>query len=110
MAKKLSRYLPGLSLDATPKAPTKAVKQQKRNGHAFHPIMAKGGVHEKSKSAQRAAAKQQTNRKAREWLGRSLIISIAITLGCQSNAAQNPNNSNEANTGSPGQRFKTNLH
>jgi hypothetical protein len=60
--------------------------------------MAKGGVHEKSKSAQRAAAKQQTNRKAREWLGRSLIIlSIAITLGCQPDTAQNPNNSNEAN-------------
>lgn len=75
MAKKLSHYLPGLSLDAatpaTP-APKKVVKQQKRNGHAFHPIMAKGGVHEKSKSAQRAAAKQQTNRKAREWLGHIL--------------------------------------
>lgn len=71
MAKKLPPYLPGLSLDAAPKPPTKAVKQQKRNGHAFHPIMAKGGVHEKSKGAQRAAAKRQTSQKAREWLGRS---------------------------------------
>lgn len=81
MAKKLSRYLPGLSLDAAPHAPKKAVKQQKRNGHAFHPIMAKGGVHEKSKSAQRAAARQQTNRKAREWLGRPpLCIPVYFSL------------------------------
>ena len=57
--------------DIEQSAPTKAVKQQKRNGHAFHPIMAKGGVHEKSKGAQRAAAKRQTSQKAREWLGRS---------------------------------------
>lgn len=70
MAKKISRYLPGLSLDETPQRPTKAVKQQKRNGHAFHPIMAKGGVHEKSKSARRAAAKRLTDQKVREWLGR----------------------------------------
>lgn len=77
MAKKLSRYLPGLSMDVAAKLPTKAVKQQKRNGHAFHPIMAKGGVHEKSKSAQRAAAKKQTNQKVREWLGRpSLCIVV----------------------------------
>lgn len=77
MTKKLSRYLSGLSLNAAPKPPTKAVKQQKRNGHAFHPIMAKGGVHEKSKGAQRAAAKRQTSQKAREWLGRSsLCISV----------------------------------
>lgn len=73
MAKKLSHYLPGLSLDVASKPPTKAVKQQKRNGHAFHPIMAKGGVHEKSKGAQRAAAKRQTSQKAREWLGRSSL-------------------------------------
>jgi hypothetical protein len=73
MAKKISRYLPGLSLDAAQQPPTKAVKQQKRNGHAFHPIMAKGGAHEKSKGAQRAAAKRQTDQKVREWLGRSFL-------------------------------------
>lgn len=46
-------------------------KQERRNGHAFHPIMRKGGVHEKSNKAKRAAAKQQTNRKVQEWFGRS---------------------------------------
>lgn len=46
-------------------------KQQRRNGHAFHPIMRKGGVHEKSKGAKRAAAKRQTDGKVREWLDRS---------------------------------------
>ncbi|WNO08254.1 hypothetical protein [Teredinibacter sp. KSP-S5-2] len=49
-------------------------KQQRRNGHAFHPIMRKGGVHEKSKGAKRAAAKRQTDRKVREWLGRSSLF------------------------------------
>lgn len=48
-----------------------ARKLEKRNGHAFHPIMKKGGVHEKSKGAKRAAAKHETNKKVREWLGRS---------------------------------------
>ena len=76
MAKKLSRYLPGLSLDSAPQAPTKKMKQPRRNGHAFHPIMGKGGVHEKSKSAQRAAAKKQTDQKVREWLGRSFSFSL----------------------------------
>lgn len=46
-------------------------KQEKRNGHAFHPIMSKGGVHEKSKKAQRKAAKHDMSRKVQEWLGRS---------------------------------------
>lgn len=42
-------------------------KQERRNGHAFHPIMKKGGVHEKSEKAKRAAAKLQTNKKGKEW-------------------------------------------
>lgn len=74
MAKKISRYLPGLSLDTALQPSRKTVKQQKRNGHAFHPIMGKGGVHEKSKSAKRSAAKRQTDQKVREWLGRSFNI------------------------------------
>jgi len=47
-------------------------KKQSRNGHAFHPIMRKGGVHEKTEKAKRKEEKLQTSRKAREWLDRSL--------------------------------------
>lgn len=46
-------------------------KQEKRNGHACHPIMRKGGVHEKTEKAKRKAAKHQLNRKVHEWLSRS---------------------------------------
>lgn len=46
-------------------------KQKRRNGHAFHPIMLKGGAHEKSKSAKRRAVKQETLQLAKEWLDRS---------------------------------------
>ena len=97
MAKKISRYLPGLSLGETAPA-SKGTKQPKRNGHAFHPIMNKGGAHEKSKGAQRAAAKQQTNQTVREWLGRSfMILNIAITLGCQPHTAQKSHSLSKAN-------------
>lgn len=54
-------------------------KQDRRNGHAFHPIMRKGGVHEKTNKAKRAAAKQQTNRKVEEWSGRSFIYAYPIS-------------------------------
>lgn len=50
---------------------TKGRKQERRNGHAFHPIMSKGGVHEKTEKAKRKAAKHEMNRKVQEWLGRS---------------------------------------
>lgn len=50
------------------------MKQEKRNGHAFHPIMRKGGAHEKSNKAKRRADKQQTNRKVQEWLGRPSLF------------------------------------
>lgn len=46
-------------------------KQIKRNGHAFHPIMKKGGAHGKSKKAQRKAAKHNLQKNTQEWLGRS---------------------------------------
>ena len=49
-----------------------------RNFHACHPIMSKGGVHEKSKGAKRAAAKHETRRKVKEWLGRSSIGGVII--------------------------------
>jgi len=48
-----------------------AKKQKRRNGHAFHPIMLKGGVHETPKSAKRRKAKQETLRMAKEWLDHS---------------------------------------
>ena len=51
-----------------------AKRNKPRNFHACHPIMRKGGVHEKSKSAKRAAAKRETHRKVGEWLGRSIIL------------------------------------
>jgi hypothetical protein len=46
------------------------MKQEKRNGHAFHPIMKKGGVHEKSGKAKRKAAKHEMKRKVQEYVGR----------------------------------------
>lgn len=55
-------------------------KQDRRNGHAFHPIMRKGGVHEKTNKAKRAAAKQQTNRKVREWFGRSSFVLFSFDI------------------------------
>jgi hypothetical protein len=36
----------------------KRKKQEKRNGHAFHPIMNKGGAHEKTEKAERKVAKR----------------------------------------------------
>lgn len=55
-----------------------AIKQVRRNGHACHPIMRKGGVHEKANGAKRAAAKRQTKRTVREWLGRSTTLSTLL--------------------------------
>ncbi|MBU0801319.1 MAG: hypothetical protein KKA05_09995 [Alphaproteobacteria bacterium] len=46
----------------------KGKKQERRNGHAFHPIMSKGGVHEKTEKAKRKAAKHEMKRKFSEWL------------------------------------------
>lgn len=45
----------------------KGKKQERRNGHAFHPIMSKGGVHEKTEKAKRKAAKHEMKRKLDEW-------------------------------------------
>lgn len=52
-------------------------RQKPRNLHACHPIMRKGGVHEKSKGAERAAAKRDTQKRAGEWLGRSSIVGLS---------------------------------
>lgn len=45
------------------------MKQERRNGHAFHPIMNKGGVHEKTEKAKRKSAKHEMKRKVNEYLG-----------------------------------------
>ena len=37
-----------------------------RNLHACHPIMRKGGVHEKSRGAKRAEAKREIRKKIKE--------------------------------------------
>ena len=52
-------------------------KQKRRNGHAFHPIMKKGGAHGKTKSALRSAAKETLRRQAQEWPGRQQTLLAA---------------------------------
>ncbi|MEJ2418661.1 MAG: hypothetical protein P8Y45_17360 [Exilibacterium sp.] len=42
-------------------------KPKLRNRHAAHPIMRKGGVHEKSRSAKRREAKRETRRAIENW-------------------------------------------
>lgn len=49
-------------------------KARVRNFHACHPIMKKGGAHEKSKGAKRAAAKGETRRLAERALGGSIAL------------------------------------
>jgi hypothetical protein len=51
-------------------------KQKKRNGHACHPIMRKGGVHETPKSSERRKEKKETERLVGEWRSRSLFCLI----------------------------------
>jgi hypothetical protein len=46
------------------------MKQEKRNRHAFHPIMKKGGVHEKTNKAKRKSERQDIDRKVKDWLGK----------------------------------------
>ena len=38
-----------------------------RNPFSHHPLMRKGGVHEKTKSAQRAETRRETKKLARDW-------------------------------------------
>ena len=47
-----------------------------RNFHACHPIMRKGGPHEKSKSAKRAKAKRETRQKVSDALSRLYILRL----------------------------------
>lgn len=41
-----------------------------RNLHAIAPIMRKGGVHQKSESAQRAAMRRELKKQAHQHIGR----------------------------------------
>ena len=49
-------------------------KQKKRNGHACHAIMRKGGVHEEAKSSRRRKDKNETKQLVREWQSRSHLL------------------------------------
>jgi len=55
-------------------------RQKPRNFHACHAIMKKGGVHEKSRGAKRAAAKHTTRQQVREWFGRSSCFALFYFL------------------------------
>ncbi len=43
-------------------------KKESRNGHAFHPIMRKGGVHEKTNKAKRKTDRQEMAKKVKDYL------------------------------------------
>lgn len=49
-----------------------SINRVPRNPYANHPMMSKGGVHQKSKSALRSSARRETKKMARDWA--SLII------------------------------------
>lgn len=46
-------------------------KKESRNGHAFHPIMRKGGVHEKTNKAKRKTDRQQMAEKVNSDLAKA---------------------------------------
>ncbi|WP_039916538.1 hypothetical protein [Cellvibrio mixtus] len=46
-------------------------KKESRNGHAFHPIMRKGGVHEKTNKAKRKTDRQQMAKKVNDYLAKN---------------------------------------
>ncbi|WP_196140765.1 hypothetical protein [Aliikangiella sp. G2MR2-5] len=43
------------------------IESRPRNPFSDHPLMRKGGVHQKSKSAERSKARRETKRLARDW-------------------------------------------
>ena len=53
-------------------------KARARNFHACHPIMKKGGVHEKTRGAKRAAAKREIRHQVERTLGGSHNLAIAL--------------------------------
>lgn len=53
-------------------------KKKLRNLHACHPIMRKGGVHEKSQGAKRAAAKKETQQQIRDSFAASHSLTTLL--------------------------------
>ncbi len=58
--------------------PGKKGNKRQSNPYACHPMLKKGGCHEKSKGAKRAAAKRETRQTAKEWLGPSCIYGLCF--------------------------------
>ena len=54
------------------------IRSRRRNPVARNLYQNRGGVHEKSKKAKRAASKQETRRKVSEWASRSSFICSRI--------------------------------
>ncbi len=48
------------------------MKKETRNGHAFHPIMRKGGVHEKTHKAKRKTDRQKMAKKVNDYLAKGI--------------------------------------
>lgn len=55
---------------ATPNSVT-TVHVVPRNPFSDHPLMRKGGVHQKTKSAERSQTRRETKRLARDWSSNS---------------------------------------
>ncbi len=57
---------------------TPSILTAPRNPYWDHPLMAKGGIHQKSKSAERAKIRRETKQLARDWSKSSLIRQILL--------------------------------
>lgn len=66
MPKQTKKTAPGPN-DAT------SVQVVPRNPFSNHPLMRKGGAHQKSKSAERSQTRRETKRLARDWSTKKLI-------------------------------------
>ena len=53
-----------------------SVQNTPRNPFANHPLMKKGGAHQKSKTAERTKARRETQRLARDWSDSFFTLSI----------------------------------
>ena len=50
-----------------------------RNPYANHPLMQKGGVHQKSKSASRAAARRELRSMTRDWSSHLSCLFVRVS-------------------------------
>lgn len=53
-------------------------KKKLKNGHACHPIMRKGGVHEASKTGKRRQAKNELNSMVKAWHDHASSLTAAL--------------------------------